>query len=39
MQLHSDIMIMVSQDLLQNQLTMVVEHPLEENKDSLSYGG
>jgi hypothetical protein len=39
MQLHSDIVIIVSQDLIHNKLPMVVEHPVEENKESLSYGG
>jgi hypothetical protein len=39
MQLNSDIVIMLSQDLVHNKLTSIQEVPLEENKDSLSYGG
>jgi len=39
MQINSDIVVILSQDLVQNNLPMVIEHPLEENKESLSYGG
>lgn len=39
LQLNSDIVIMLSQELVHNKLTMVIEKPLEESKESLSYGG